>query len=143
MRTREPPRTHSVGSRSTTSNPLRTRPCFGTPTATPFTLDNRFRGGDLVTDTVGVLGYDFSLYRIYPTAAAQYTPNNPRPESPADVGGSLHVGSMNTLNYFLTLDDWDSDSCGPNHDQDCRGADAPDAISQTSSPASGQAACRR
>ena len=28
---------------------------------------NRFRGGDLVANAVGVLGFDFSLYRIYPT----------------------------------------------------------------------------
>ncbi len=52
------------------------------PNGLPFALDNRFRGGDLVTNAVGVLGYDFNLYRIVPTGPADYTATNPRPAAP-------------------------------------------------------------
>ncbi len=39
---------------------------------------------------------------MQPTAAADYTPANPRPEVP-DVGGDLTVASFNVLNYFTTI----------------------------------------
>ncbi len=98
------------------------------PNGQPFSLGNRFRGGDLVTNTVGVLGYDFSLYRVYPTAGADYMPANPREAAPAPVGGTLRVAAMNTLNFFVTLDTTSNDSgpgpCGGNANLDCRGADA-------------------
>jgi predicted extracellular nuclease len=91
-------------------------------------LDNRFRGGDTVQNTVGVLGFDFSLYRIQPTGPADYTEVNPRTLAPEPVGGSLRVAAMNTLNFFLTLDTTASDTgpgpCGGNQNLDCRGADA-------------------
>ena len=48
--------------------------------------DQPFRGGDTVANTVGVLGYDFSLYRI-PDGPADYTAVNPRPAAPEPVGG--------------------------------------------------------
>ena len=72
------------------------------PNGDPFSLSNRLRGGDTVQNTVGVLGYDFSLYRIFPTGAAEYTAANPRPASPETVGGNLRVAAMNTLNYLRT-----------------------------------------
>jgi uncharacterized protein len=101
------------------------------PNGLPFALDNLFRGGDLVQNAVGVLGFDFSLYRIIPTGPADYTPVNPRPSSPEPVGGTLRVSAMNTLNFFVTLDALDDDSsdlpgdnvCGGNANLDCRGAD--------------------
>ncbi len=101
------------------------------PNGQPFSLSNLFRGGDIVQNTVGVLGYDFSLYRIFPTAAAEYTAVNPRPAAPETLGGSVRVAAMNTLNFFVTLDALDDDSsdklgdnvCGGNADLDCRGAD--------------------
>ena len=34
------------------------------PNGSPFGLDNRFRGGDVVQNTAGILGFDFGLYRI-------------------------------------------------------------------------------
>jgi predicted extracellular nuclease len=92
------------------------------PNGAGFALDNRFRGGDTVANTVGVLGYDFDLYRIQPTGPADYTATNERPVAPEDVGGRLTVASMNMLNYFLTIDGG-PDVCGPAHDLDCRGAD--------------------
>jgi len=87
-----------------------------------FTLDNRFRGGDTVAGTVGVVDHTFGLYRLHPTAYGAYTAVNPRPDIPDDVGGNLWVASMNLLNYFLTLDNG-GPICGPLQDQECRGAD--------------------
>jgi uncharacterized protein len=105
------------------------------PNGDAFALDNRFRGGDTVQNTVGVLGFDFSLYRIQPTEDATYTSVNPRPAAPEEIGGSLHVAAMNTLNFFLTLDTTASDSgpgpCGGNQNLDCRGADADELLEFT------------
>lgn len=98
------------------------------PNGDPFSLTNRFRGGDTVQNTIGVLGFDFSLYRIFPTGPADYTPVNLRPASPGPVGGSLRVAAMNTLNFFVTLDyptgDPLDNKCGPLQNVECRGADA-------------------
>jgi hypothetical protein len=98
------------------------------PNGDPFSLTNRFRGGDLVTNAVGVLGYDFSLYRIVPTGSADYTAMNPRPALPEPVGGSLRVAAMNTLNYFVTADYPSSspldNKCGPLNNVECRGWDS-------------------
>ena len=92
------------------------------PDGAPFTLDNRFRGGDTVTDVTGVMHYGFDLYRIQPTQGAEYTPVNLRTAAPEDVGGDVTVASFNVLNYFTTLDEG-SDVCGPAENQECRGAD--------------------
>ena len=70
------------------------------PNGMPFTLDNRFRGGDLVQNAVGVLGYSFGQYRLQPTAPAGFTVTNPRPAQPESVGGAVRVASFNVLNYF-------------------------------------------
>ena len=72
------------------------------PNGDPFTLDNRFRGGDLVTGATGVIDWRFDTWRLQPTAGAAYTSTNPRTAPPA-VGGSLKVASFNVLNYFTTL----------------------------------------
>ena len=93
----------------------------------PFSLTNLFRGGDIVQNAVGVLGYDFSLYRIVPTGAADYTAVNPRPAAPEPVGGTVRVAAMNTLNFFVTPDYPTGNSldnkCGPLQNVECRGAD--------------------
>jgi predicted extracellular nuclease len=98
------------------------------PNGAPFSLTNRFRGGDAVQNAVGVLGFDFSLYRIFPTGPADHTAVNPRPAAPPPVGGDLRVAAMNTLNFFLTLDyptgDPLDNKCGPAQNVECRGADA-------------------
>lgn len=98
------------------------------PNGSPFSLANRFRGGDTVQGTVGVLGFDFGVYRIQPTAPAAYAATNPRPAAPEPVGGSLRVAAMNTLNFFLTLDQPTGNpldnTCGPARNVECRGADA-------------------
>jgi hypothetical protein len=98
------------------------------PNGLPFTLDNRFRGGDTVQNAVGVLGYDFNLYRIVPTGPADYAAVNPRPAAPEPVGGSLRVAAMNTLNYFITPDyptgNPLDNKCGPLNNVECRGWDS-------------------
>ncbi|GAA2033087.1 hypothetical protein GCM10009819_16450 [Agromyces tropicus] len=72
------------------------------PNGEEFTLENRFRGGDLVTDATGILDYRFDLWRVQPTQGAEYTPVNPRTDVP-EVGGDFTVASFNVLNYFTTL----------------------------------------
>ena len=102
-------------------------PILRHPNGAAFTLRNKFRGGDKVENAVGALGYDFNLYRIFPTGPADYTADNTRPLAPEPVGGSLRVAVMNTLNFFLTIDTTDSDNvpgpCGGGANLDCRGAD--------------------
>ena len=92
------------------------------PNGLKFTLENRFRGGDTVQNTVGILDYRFSVYRVQPTKGADYASTNPRSEQPPIVGGSLKVASFNVLNYFSTLDSG-PDICGPARNLECRGAD--------------------
>ena len=103
-------------------------PLLRHPNGQPFSLANRFRGGDSVQNATGVIGYDFNLYRIFPTRPADYTAANPRPAAPDPVGGSLRVAAMNTLNYFVTLDyptgNPLDNKCGPLQNVECRGADA-------------------
>ena len=72
------------------------------PNGDEFTLDNRFRGGDLVTNATGVLDYRFDLWRVQPTEGADYEAVNLRPDAP-DVSSDLNVASFNVLNYFTTL----------------------------------------
>ncbi len=96
------------------------------PDGNPFSLLNRFRGGDRVQNTVGVIGFDFSLYRIQPTGPAQYTSVNPRPSAPADTGGTLRAAAMNTLNFFITGDPPSGpldNKCGASQTLECRGHD--------------------
>ncbi|HEX3530703.1 MAG TPA: ExeM/NucH family extracellular endonuclease, partial [Thermoanaerobaculia bacterium] len=93
-----------------------------------------FRGGDLVNGLTGVLHWSFpgfgaATWRIRPTAAnpTTFTVANPRPVTPPNVGGAIHVVGMNLLNYFTTIDTTASNSvgpCGPSGGQDCRGADS-------------------
>lgn len=92
------------------------------PNGSDFTLDNLFRGGDLVTNLTGVLDYGYNLYRIQPTQGADYTAVNLRTETPDIIEGDLKVASFNVLNYFLDID-YGVDYCGPSGNMECRGAD--------------------
>lgn len=92
------------------------------PNGAEFTLSNRFRGGDTVTDATGVIDHTFGRYRVHPVEGATYSERNPRPAQPADVGGTLKVASFNVLNYFTTLDTG-PDICGAEGNLECRGAD--------------------
>ena len=73
------------------------------PNGAVFDLTNTFRGGDIVNNVTGVIDDTFGLYRIQPTAGADYTAANPRTDAPEDVGGGIQVASFNVLNYFTTL----------------------------------------
>jgi hypothetical protein len=92
------------------------------PNGNVFDLTNLFRGGDIVQNVTGVLDYSNNLYRLQPTQGSGYIAANTRPDVPPEVGGTLKVVSMNTLNYFSTIDTG-ADNCGPLGDQECRGAD--------------------
>jgi predicted extracellular nuclease len=97
------------------------------PNGADFTLANLFRGGDLVANVSGMMDYSFGLYRIQPTVGADHTTANPRPTAPPDVGGTMTIAGFNVLNYFQTLDyptgDPLDNDCGPDRNQECRGAD--------------------
>ncbi len=110
-------------------------PVLRHPNGAAFSLSNLFRGGDTVQNAVGVLGFEFNLYRIFPTGPAVYTAANPRPASPETVGGTVRVGAMNTLNFFVTAD-YPSGSaldnkCGPLNSLECRGWDSDQATEFT------------
>ncbi len=91
------------------------------PNGEPLGADNLFRGGDTLSNLVGVLDDSFGGYRLQPTGAADYTQKNPRPDAPEAVGGSLRVASFNLLNFFTTLTG--SEVCGAGQNLGCRGAD--------------------
>ncbi len=76
------------------------------PATVPFTdVDGQvIRLGDTLTGVVGVLSYDFGVYRLQPTADPVVTRTNPRPAAPDPVGGNVRVASFNVLNYFTTID---------------------------------------
>lgn len=76
------------------------------PNGAEFTLENTFRGGDLVTNATGVLDYRNGAYKVQPTQGADFEVANPRPELP-EVGGSLKVASFNVLNYFTSIGEGD------------------------------------
>ncbi len=100
---------------SNVQNPLPLPPYLG--------VDNTLRTGDSVSGLMGALGYSFGNYRLQPTAAVNFDRENDRPAGPPEAGSSmLTVAGFNVLNYFTTLDD-SGPICGPDGDQDCRGAD--------------------
>lgn len=76
------------------------------PNGEEFTLENTFRGGDLVQNVTGVLDYRNDTYKVQPTQGADFTVANPRPALP-EVGGSLKVASFNVLNYFTSIGEGD------------------------------------
>lgn len=72
------------------------------------------RMGDTVTDLTGVLDYQWAgnsssgatwRVRAVEDGANDFVETTPREATPADVGGTLTVCSLNVLNYFATLDD--------------------------------------
>jgi uncharacterized protein len=61
------------------------------------------RVGDGTAGLTGVLTYGFNLYRVEPTQPVVFKAHNPRPSKPGKVGGNVQVASLNTLNWFTTL----------------------------------------
>ncbi len=104
------------------------------PATVPFlNAQNTRRTGDSVVGLTGVLSFGFSVYRLEPTVAPAFEDTNPRPASAPAVGGTLKVASFNVLNYFNDIDAIDEapgskddpadNVCGPQANQECRGAD--------------------
>jgi len=105
------------------------------PDPTPYLgADNTLRAGDVVAAGVtGVIDYGLATnltdgisdYKIHPTEPVVFSRDNPRPGTPAAVGGNVRVGAFNVLNYFTTIDEAGSPGCFPGGTRsDCRGADS-------------------
>ncbi len=92
------------------------------PNGQEFTLENTFRGGDVLQAVTGVMGQGFGLYRLQPTQGATHISANPRPIAPEPIEGTLRVATFNVLNFFTTID-LGPDVCGPTGNLECRGAD--------------------
>lgn len=99
---------------------------------TPLSASNTLRGGDTVTDPVGVLSYTWAgnaasgnAYRLRPVGSlggtAVFDAVNERPAAPPVVGGGVKVASANLLNFFNTFTGCRFGTIGG--PADCRGAD--------------------
>lgn len=101
----------------------------------PLTASNTLRGGDSVSNLVGVLTYTWgghsaspNAYRVRPVGALgggapEFVAANPRPTEPPTVGGGLRVAAFNLLNYF---DSFSGCTLGVGGGStDCRGANNP------------------
>ncbi len=103
----------------------------------PLSASNTLRGGDTVTDLVGVMTYTWAgnaasgnAYRVRPindlsdlagNVAPNFQPANARPAQPSEVGGRLRVTAFNVLNYFNTFSGCTLGVGGAT--TDCRGAE--------------------
>jgi predicted extracellular nuclease len=99
----------------------------------PLSASNTLRGGDTVTDPVGVLTYTWAgnaasgnAYRLRPVGAlggaAVFDAVNERPTARPDTGtGGIHVASANLLNFFNTFTGCKFGTLGG--PADCRGAE--------------------
>jgi predicted extracellular nuclease len=100
----------------------------------PLSASNTLRGGDTVTDLLGVFTYTWggdsaspNAYRIRPVNALgggipNFVAANPRPSTPEAVGGSIKVTGMNVLNYFNTFGNGNCTTGVGGSSTDCRGA---------------------
>jgi predicted extracellular nuclease/2',3'-cyclic-nucleotide 2'-phosphodiesterase (5'-nucleotidase family) len=79
-------------------------------------LDGLRLGQDIEPITA-IVDYTFGAHKLRLPGFETFDPieeSNPRPESPAEVGGSYRVAAFNVLNFFTTF---------PGDDPDARGAD--------------------
>ncbi len=91
--------------------------------------DYSLRAGDTLKGLTGNLRYSRGsggngpeTWRLMPTEEVLFSDDNPRPAAPS-VGGSFRVASFNVLNFFSGIDEG-APTCGPQGDQNCRGADS-------------------
>ena len=91
--------------------------------------DYSIRAGDSITGVTGTLRYSRGDggsgeegWRLMPTESTVFDDDNPRPGAPS-VAGSIRVASFNVLNFFSNIDAGQA-VCGPQGDQNCRGADS-------------------
>ncbi|MEW9529377.1 ExeM/NucH family extracellular endonuclease [Microbispora sp. NPDC049125] len=73
------------------------------PADIPYTDPAVVRAGDTALGITGVLTYGFDVYRLEPTRPIHFLRTNPRLPVPLPVGGNVRVASLNTLNWFTTL----------------------------------------
>lgn len=67
--------------------------------------------GDMI---VGAMHYSFGDYKVEAAEAVSFDKtDNPRPDSPPDVGGEFQVASFNVLNLFTTLDGQTANGSNP------------------------------
>ena len=79
------------------------RPASAATAAAPV-RDQLLRRGDTITAAEGVLAYDFSKYRLQPTAPLNIGSVNPRPAAPTTAAsGQIRLASFNVLNTFTTI----------------------------------------
>lgn len=99
----------------------------------PLAANNTLRGGDTITNAVGVLSYTWAgnvaspnAYRLRPvnalTGAAPFVAVNQRPTSPPVVGGDLQVVGANVENFFNTFGNGACSFGVGGAAADCRGA---------------------
>lgn len=82
----------------------------------PLNATNTLRGGDEVTNIVGILDERLEGYRIQRSTGVNFLPVNERPSSPPSLAAAtLKVASANVLNYFTTLDNGPGDFRGANN----------------------------
>lgn len=91
--------------------------------------DYSIRNGDSVTGLTGNLrfsrgsgGRGDEAWRLMPTETVTFDDDNPRPGTP-NVAGSIRVAGINVLNFFSKVDNGQA-VCGPQRDDNCRGADS-------------------
>lgn len=67
--------------------------------------DKTLRLGDRLPSLDAILSFSFGTYRLHPIARenVNFVRDNPRTQTPPDVGGDIRVASLNVLNYFTTL----------------------------------------
>ncbi|MBE3011124.1 ExeM/NucH family extracellular endonuclease [Microbispora sp. NEAU-D428] len=80
------------------------------PATIPYTTPQVVRLGDTAVGVTGVLSYGFGAYRLEPTKQIAFLRTNPRLPAPLPVGGNVRVASLNTLNWFTTLDSRGADT---------------------------------
>lgn len=100
----------------------------------PLSAGNTLRGGDSVTDMIGVMTYTWAghaasgnAFRVRPVGTLggvvpDFQPSNPRPSTPEPVGGSVRVASFNLQNYFNTFGPGNCTAGVGGEPVDCRGA---------------------
>jgi len=91
--------------------------------------DYSIRLGDQIKGVTGLLRYSrgsgpsgVESFRLMPTVEPFFDATNPRPPAPI-VDGELIITSFNLNNFFSTIDE-NQDSCGPNANLNCRGANS-------------------
>ena len=104
---------------------------FVTPSVVPYIgEDSTVRVGDSVHDLTGVIDFGSvggggAGFKLQPTAAPQFSRDNPRTPAPQVAAGNVRVASANVLNFFTTFTNGQNifGQSGQTCMTGCRGAD--------------------